>query len=174
MEAACTLTVQTKVLGVGLCYKKLEALFDKVADGPVVGAEGARSETLVSTVEERELLSLLHHRGNLLPLILRRVDTSGVVCAGMEEHNASFGCRFECADHSIEVKALGVFAKVWVVLDRKMDVRENLVVVCPCWRAEVNRLCLRCRRVVELLQEQSTKVVGASAGDGLEGGNTLL
>ena len=46
--------------------------------------------------------------------------------------------------------------------------------VCPCWRAEVNSLGLGCGRVVELLEEEATEVVGASTGDGLEGCDTLL
>jgi hypothetical protein len=44
-----------------------------------------------------------------------------------------------------------------------MNVGEDLVVVRPCWRAEVDGLGLRCGGVVELLEEETTKVVGASA-----------
>jgi len=96
------------------------------------------------------------------------------VCASVKKDNASFWGGLECADHAIKVKTLGVLAEVWVVLDRQVDVVEDLVVVCPCWRAEVNRLGFRCGGVVELLEEEATKVVGTSAGDGLEGGDTLL
>lgn len=163
MEAACTLTVEAKVLGVGLCNEELEALLDKVADSPVVCGQGARGEALVSTVEEGELLPLLHHGGNLLPLLLSGVYACGVVCAGVEEDDAAFWCGFECADHAIEVKTLGVLAEVWIVLDGQVDVGEDLVVVCPCWRAEVDGLGFRCGGVVELLEEEATKVVGASA-----------
>lgn len=174
MEAACALAVETKVLGVGLCDEELEALLDEVADGPVVCAEGARSEALVGAVEEGELLPLLHDSCDLLPLFLCRINACGVVCASVEEDNASFRCRFECADQAVKVKTLGLLAEVWVVLDGEVDVGEDLVVVCPCWRAEVDRLGFRCGGVVELLEEETTKVVGTSAGDGLEGGDTLL
>ena len=174
MEAACALTVETKVLGVRLCHEELEALLDEVADGPVVCAERARSEALVGAVEEGELLPLLHDGSDLLPLFLRWVNACGVVCASVKKDDASFWSGFECADHAIKVKTLGVLAEVWVVLDWKVDVGENLVVVCPCWRAEVDRFGFRCGGVVELLEEETTKVVGTGAGDGLEGGDTLL
>jgi hypothetical protein len=83
VEAACTLAVETEVLGVGLCDEELEALLDEVTDGPVVCAERSGGEALVGAVEEGELLPLLHYRGNLLPLILGRIHTCGVVCAGV-------------------------------------------------------------------------------------------
>jgi hypothetical protein len=125
-----------------LCDQELEALLDEVADGPVVRAEGARSETLVCAVEEGELLPLLHDGSDLLPLFLCGVNACGVVCASVKENNASFWCGFECADHAIEVKTLGVLAEVWVVLNGEVDIGEDLVVVCPCWRAEVDGLGL--------------------------------
>lgn len=149
-------------------------MLDEVADGPVVCAERTRREALVGTVEEGELLPLLHNCCDLLPLVLRGVNACGVVCASVEEDNASFRCRFECADQAVKVKTLGLFAEVWVVLDGEVNVGEDLVVVCPCWRTEVDCLGFRCGGVVKLLEEETTKVVGASAGDGLEGGDTLL
>ena len=174
MEAACALTVEAEILGVGLGNEELEALLDEVADGPVVCTKGTRSEALVGAVEEGELLPLLHDSSDLLPLFLRGVNACGVVCASVKKDNASFWCGPECADHAIKVKTLGVLAEVWVVLDRQVDVVEDLVVVCPCWRAEVDRLGFRCGGIVELLEEETTKVVGTSAGDGLEGCDTLL
>jgi len=92
----------------------------------------------------------------------------------VKENDASLWCGLECANHAIEVKTLCVFAEVWVVLNRQVDVGEDLVVICPCWRAEVDRLGFRCGGVVELLKEETTKVVGASTRDGLEGGDTLV
>ena len=125
-----------------MCDQELEALLDEVADGPIVCAQRARGETLVCAVEEGELLPLLHDGGNLFPLILSRVDTGGVVCAGVEKDDAAFGCRLEGAEHAVKVEALGLLAEVWVVLDWEVDVGEDLVVVCPCWRAEVDGLGL--------------------------------
>jgi len=115
-----------------------------VADGPVVGAQRARSETLICAVEEGELLPLLHDGGNLFPLVLGRVDTGGIVRASVEEDDAAFGCGLEGAEHAVKVEALGLLAEVWVVLDWEVHVGEDLVVVCPCWRAEVDGLGLGC------------------------------
>lgn len=145
-----------------------------MADGPVVGAQRTRGKALVSAVEKGELLPLLHDRGYLLPLILRRVHTRGVVCACVQQNDAALWCRLECTDHAIEIKALGVLAEVWVVLDWKVDVGEDLIVVCPCWRAEVYGLAFGGGGVVEPRKEEATKVVGASARDGLERGDALL
>lgn len=174
VEAAGALAIQTKVLGVRLCDQELEALLDEVADGPVIGVQRAGGEALVCAVEEGELLPLLHDGGNLFPLVLSGVDARGVVCAGVEEDDAAFGCRPEGAEHAVKVEALGLLAEVWVVLDWEVHVGEDLVVVCPCWRAEVDGLGLGCGRVVEPLEEEATEVVGASTGDGLEGCDTLL
>ena len=162
------------VLGEGLGQAGLVALLNEVAERESVLVGVARGEALVGHVEEGVVVAVLDSIADLLPLLLSGVNTSGVVCASVEEDNASFRCRFECADQAVKVKTLGLFAEVWVVLDREVDVGEDLVVVCPCWRAEVDRLGFRCGGVVELLEEETTKVVGTSAGDGLEGGDTLL
>ena len=41
----------------------------------------------------------------------------------------------------------------------------------PCWRGEVDRLIVGAD--IELGEKKATKVVGASAGDGLKRGNLL-
>ena len=45
----------------------------------------AKREHLVRDVEEGQVLLLLHHVGDLLPLLVRRVDTRGVVRAACEQ-----------------------------------------------------------------------------------------
>ncbi|KAI7372235.1 PLP-dependent transferase [Hortaea werneckii] len=72
------------VLRVGLRDHELEALLDKVVDGPGVASQRAGGKALVCAVEEGELFLLLHHLGDLLPLILRWVDTGRVVGAGVK------------------------------------------------------------------------------------------
>lgn len=55
MEGACSLAVETEVLGERLGDAELEALRDEVVDWPSVVVEGAGRETLVRAVEEGEV-----------------------------------------------------------------------------------------------------------------------
>ena len=83
MEAASTLSVQTKVLGVRLCDDHLEALLDKVVDCPTILCKIPGRKTLVRAVEEGEEIPRLHDLRNLLPLILCGVNTRRIVSAGV-------------------------------------------------------------------------------------------
>ncbi|KAH0389065.1 hypothetical protein KCU92_g365, partial [Aureobasidium melanogenum] len=53
-------------------------------NGPSILVQVARCKALVCTIEEGELGLALHERGNLLPLILSRIDTCGVRSMGLE------------------------------------------------------------------------------------------
>lgn len=141
MEAACTLAVQTEVLGVALSDHELETLLNKVADGPSISRQASRSKPLVCAVEEWEVLFPLHNLCNLLPLLLRRIDTRRVVRAGVEEDDTALWRRLECRGHTVKVQASGRLGEVRVGLRLKVDIGDDLVVVCPCRIAEVYRLC---------------------------------
>ena len=93
------------------------ALLDEVAErvGILVGI--ARGEALVSHVEEGVVVALLDSVADLPPLLLGRVNTSRVVCAGVEKDNAALGHGLDVGDHSIEVEADGVLVVVAVLLD---------------------------------------------------------
>jgi len=119
------------VLGEGLGQTGLVALLDEVAErvGILVGVAG--SEALVGHVEEGVVVALLDGVADLPPLLLSRVDTSGVVCAGVEKDNAALGHSLDVCDHAIEVETNGVLVVVAVLLDIKTAVGEDGLVVCP-------------------------------------------
>lgn len=107
------------------------ALLDEEADGEgiLVGVTGG--EALVSHVEEGEVLARLDGIADLLPLLWGRVDTSGVVCAGVEEEDATLLRSLDVGDHTLEVEANGVLVVVSVFLDLKSRLGEDGTVVCP-------------------------------------------
>jgi hypothetical protein len=70
-------------LGEALAQRDLVALLDKVAQRVRVGVGVAGREALVGHVEEGEVVLLLDHLGDALPVLARRVDTGRVVRAGV-------------------------------------------------------------------------------------------
>src|SRR5262245_25502413 len=74
----------------------------KVPDSPRIFLQVTACKSLICTVEECIVSFTLHHSGNLLPLFLRRIYSSGIVCAGMEEKDGVGFCgrqgRNECRE----------------------------------------------------------------------------
>lgn len=166
MEAARPLTVQAEVFGERLGNYELESLLHKVANGPGIAVQIARSEALVSTVEKREVLFGLHDLGNLAPLALRGVNTGGIVCTSVQKDDGVFCGIVQRSLHAFEVKALGALVKVWVRRRRHLDVGEDLVVVGPGGVRQVHdRVAIDL--AIELLEEEGSEVQSSSAGDGL-------
>lgn len=163
MEATGALTIEAKVLGETLGYDELKALLDKVADSPVITVEVTRSKALVSTVEEGEVVLLAHDGSNLLPLLLSRVNTRGIVGAGVEENDGSIGGGLDGGLHALKVQTLGLLGEVGVLGNGEADIGEDLVVVGPGWVGEVDGAVA----LVELGEEESAEMDGAGAGDGL-------
>lgn len=62
-------------------------MLDKVSDSPCILVEVTASKALVRAVEECVMLLGANYFGDGLPLLLSRIDTGGVVCAGMEQEN---------------------------------------------------------------------------------------
>ena len=89
-KRADTLAIETHIFGKALREGDLVALLDEVADGKGVANGVTRGKTLVSHIKEGEEALLLDNRGNFSPLLLCRVDASGVVRAGMEKDNATW------------------------------------------------------------------------------------
>lgn len=83
MESTCSFAVQTKVLGEGLSDNQLEALLDKVSNGEVVLSQITGGKPLVSAVEKGEELAFSDDLSDLFPLILRWIDTGGIMGTGM-------------------------------------------------------------------------------------------
>ena len=167
MEAASALAVEAEVLREGLRNAKLEALLDEVADCPGVFGQVAGGEPLVRAVKEWEQVLLADGAGDLLPLLLCRVDACGVMSARVQERDGALGGGGESCKHAVEVEALGGWREVWVSLYGEADVGEDLVVVGPCWRGEVDWLVRRAW--VEFGEKSAAEVDGSCAGDGLKG-----
>lgn len=116
------------------------------------------------------MLALLNSLCDLHPLLLGRVNTSWVVCAGVEKNDATLGHVLDILDHTIEVEANSVLVVVPVLLNLQARVFEDGIVVCPRGRWDVDGLSTR----VEAFQESTTNAQSASAGDGLGDGNATV
>ena len=140
VESTSAFAVETEVFGEGLSDAEFEALVDEVADCPGVIFEIAGCETLVGAVEEGEVFLCAYYFGEFYPLFTGGVDACGIVGAGVQEDNASFGGLFDGGAHAGEVEAFGGSGEVGVGFYGEMDVAEDLVVVGPCWGGEVDGL----------------------------------
>ena len=161
MEAASTLAVKTKVLCVRLGNAQLEALLNKVTDGPAVARKVTRSEALVGRVKEGKVFLRANDLSNLLPLILGRVHTRGVVGASVQHNDAAFVSALQGAYDAIKVEALCLFGEVGISLGCEANVGEDLEVVRPSGVGEV-RSSLGVR-LVELGEEEGAQMDGAGA-----------
>ena len=88
MEAASSLTIEAEILCEGLSNAELESLLNEVSYSPGILRKITGRKTLVCTIEERGVRLLLQESRQFLPLFLGWIDTSRVVCAGMEEDDA--------------------------------------------------------------------------------------
>ena len=147
-----------------------ETLLDEVTEGKGVLVGVARSEALVGHVEEGVVVALLDGVGDLHPLLLGRVDTGGVVGAGVEQDNAALGHGLDVGDHAIEVEANGVLVVVPVLLDLEAGVLEDSGVVRPRGVGDVDGLRVR----VVALEEGAADAKGTGTGDGLGDGDAVL
>lgn len=169
-ECAHSLAVETHVLGERLGECKAVALLDEESDwvGVLVGVTAG--ETLVGHVEEWVMSLLLEELADLLPLLLSRVDSGGVVGAGVEEDEGVVGGSLEIGDQTIKVEANGLFVVVFVLLDLQARVEEDGLVVCPRRVGDVDGLCVR----VESLEECATYSQGTGTRDGLCNGDAVF
>ena len=116
------------------------------------------------------MVALLDGVGDLHPLLLSRVDTGGVVGAGVEQDNAALGHSLDVGNHAIEVEANGVLVVVPVLLDLEAGVLEDSGVVCPRGVGDVDGLRVR----VVALEEGAADAKGTGTGDGLGDGDAVL
>ena len=124
---------------------------------------------MVCAVEEGEVGFLAEKGGELFPLLWCGVHASRVVSAGMQEDDTvvwGFGDGFF---HASKIKTFRSFREVGVCGNGDVDVVKDLVVVGPCWVANVD-----CRLLVELREEESAEMDSPSAGNGLYGMRALL
>ena len=88
----------------------------------------------------------------------------------MQQDNAMIWGIRDSVLHTSEIEAFSLFREVRVGSDREVDVGEDLVVVGPCWVAEVDGG----RAGVEFREEESSQVHSTCAGNGLDGACTLF
>lgn len=145
------------------------ALLDKVANGEGVLVNVATGEALIGHVEKGKVALLLGDLGELLPLLLRGVDTGRVVGAGVEEEDAALRGGLDVGDHALEVEADGVLVVVAVLLDLEAGVGEDGLVVGPGRGGDVNLLVAG----VEAGEEVGADAQGTSTRDGLGDGQAV-
>lgn len=101
----------------GLGEDRAETLLDEVTERKRILVGVTAGKALVGHVKEGEVVTLLNGISDLHPLLLSRINTSGVVGAGMEQHNATLGHGLDVGNHSVKVEANGVLVVVPVLLD---------------------------------------------------------
>jgi hypothetical protein len=106
-------------------------LLDKVAQGEGVLICVAAGEALVGHVEEGEVVLVLDGLADFLPLLLGRVDTGGVMCAGVEQEDAALGGGLDVGQHAVEVEPDGLLVVVAILLDVEAGIVEDGLVVGP-------------------------------------------
>ena len=119
------------VLGETLGKADVVALLNKVAQSKGVLVSVTAGETLVGHIEEGEVSLVLDDLADLLPLLLGRVNTGGVVGAGMEQEDATLGSGLDVGNQALEVEADGVLVVVAVLLDLEAGIAEDGLVVGP-------------------------------------------
>lgn len=120
---------------------------------------------LVGHIEEDEELLLLANSGEFLPLLWKRIDTSGVVGASMEDNNGSiWNLVSELVVATSSIESASVLVVVGEVVDLVATVGEDGVVVAPRWSGEEDGSA-----TAEGVKVRGTDSEGTSAGDGLGG-----
>lgn len=157
MEGTSTLTIESHNLSERLSDDHLEALVKEISETVCISIEESRSESLVGSVEEGEKLILFTDIGDLSPLFLSRVNSSGVMGASVEKHNGSSLGLGEILKHSSDVETLGLGVEVSVLVDSKATGAKDRLVVTPGRVADVNR------SASVFLQKGSENVEGTSS-----------
>src|SRR5690606_2198522 len=135
-----TLTVETHILGEGLAKSNWNLLVDKLTESQSILVSVARSESLVSHVEEGEVTSLLDLLCDLGPLLWGWVDTGWVVSASVEEEDGILWCGTNVLKETVDVKTNGLLVIVSVGLNLQVRVIEDSLVVGPRWVWQVDSL----------------------------------
>lgn len=88
-----------------------------MANGEGILVSVSTGEALVGHVEKGVVAVLLDNIAQSAPLVLGRVDTSGVVGASVEKDNAALWHVLNVLDHALEVKTDGILVVVAVLLN---------------------------------------------------------
>lgn len=166
VKSAGALAVEPEVLGERLCHTELEPFRNKVTYRPCVIFETARCETLIGAVEEGKMLFGADELGELDPLGPREIHTGWVMGTGMEQYDTARLSLLDGGIHAGKVEPFCFRREIRVCSDGEIHVGEDLVVIGPCGRREINRLVGRPR--IEFRKEESTQMEGTRTRDGLD------
>lgn len=146
------------------------AVFDKMPDGECILVGVPTGEALVCHIKERIMLPLLQHVADLSPLCFRRVDSSRVVRASVQQDHATFWSGFKILNHTIEVQTNRIFVVVSILLDLESGVLKDSIVIRPARRGYVDLLCAW----IEPFEESSTNAQSSGTRYGLGDGNAVF
>lgn len=158
------------VLSEALAQSDVVSILDKVPRGKSVAVRVAASKALVGHVEKGKVALLLHLAADLAPLILRGINTSRVVRAGVEDDDAVAGSSLDVGNQAFKVQADGIFVVVAVFLNLEAAVLEHRIMVGPARSGNVD--CLRMG--VETLKESAANPQSAGTRDGLGDAEAVL
>ena len=166
--SSATLSVETEVLGEGLGKADLVTLLHEQTDGVSITLHISRGEALVSAIEDNSAAGSLHRIRNLLPLLLGRIHTSGVVGAGMEQEGRVAGSSLDRLQDSVNVQTV-VGIQVLVLLVGNASGIEDTEVVGPSGVGDVNALIS-----LHVSQEVSNQTEGSSSRKSLADSHSVL
>lgn len=140
VKGAGALTVEPEILGEGLCHAELESFRDKVPHRPGVVFQTARCETLVGAVEEGKVFFRADELRELGPLGSGEINPRWIMGTGMQQYDAARLSLLNCGTHASEIQAFCFRGKIGVRLRREIDIGEDLVMIGPCGRGEIDCL----------------------------------
>lgn len=140
VEGSYSFTVHTHVFGIWLWDKHAESLFGKVSDGPWVLDDVTWCESLISWIEVRNKVSLLHDFSNFLPVILSGINTSRVVGSSVHQnHITGLGLGFKTFKVVVDLGLSVGWIVVRILIELKAGSVDDVVVVGPGWVRNPNQ-----------------------------------
>jgi len=138
VESSTSFTIETHDLSERLSDAHLETLVKEISESFSILIQVSSDESLIGSVKEWVESSFLAYLSNDLPLVHGWVDTGWVVSTSVEQNCGSISGILEIFNHTLEIKSLSFLVEVSVGADVNSASSEDLVMVTPCWRADVN------------------------------------
>ena len=164
-----TLSVQTKVLGEGKSEGDLVSILDELTERVSIVSNRSRAIAQVGSIEENDVVLLLAQLGDLVPLLVRRIHSGGVVSASVEQEARMIISLADVIHHSLEVQNGLLAVQVRVLASGHSSIAENGVLVRPGGVREVHL-----SRDVAVLQELGKKTERTRSRNSLSAGDHVL
>lgn len=133
VQCTDTFAIQTHVLGVGLGHQHIESLLSEVPYWEGITNEVTTGKTLISRIEVREELLLLHNLSYLLPLIAGGVHTGWVMSTHVQQHNVTRLGLAQCVNELADQSFVGLGIVVGILGELQSRSLDDVMVVCPGW-----------------------------------------